>query len=811
MNTNKPNSDSKDLSNKRNSGFAGLLSNSNSSFNFTKQKENDDALNLVKSFSFNNENINNINSRGCQIHSFSQLGKVVENENGLKRNECLPVLSERKEYDDNEDDNYNDYDNHQECSQDNKNNTSTNKTEYTSKKSQLDVLINQLKEHYYIDEFFIDPDKKFISLLKKLINFFEEDSLLQQVQQNEALYFTFKKKYEDAIEFIKSIKDIPSLIIKNQSSPFLDRSKKRLYPQSSTVSNRKFIFYEGNTKPAADFSFGLTSNVKSTGEVVFSEVVNANENEGDINKIIQIYKKDYDRLKEDYITIVNEKKILEDQVMTQENLRFELKSLSDENYNLKTSSAEMKERIERNKYEIQDYQRRIKLLENDYQRMKENYNLVKNAVGYAEEEKILFKNKYNDQVSKMKALERENLKLKKKNVSLNDDLKKLEERLDVEVEEKAMLEDRIEELKEEIEIKEKDYDVAKVLSEGEVEVIDDMYNIDKVIIKMRIGFGEEEKNIELDNIKYTPISKGSKLKTEIPNLRLDLIKPINMKKSHSKLKNWSFSNRGNMSINGQGNIVNANESTLRLNTDNSIIAEEKGVSLHILNSNSKSNHDNIKEDDERLNINTLLTCESNENSRTMKKIETIQSSDKKDKQKSLDFQSAIINTNLKTRFIVSHKEKGGLRRMLSFVEDDFGSIAQKKKELFDKQSRCDYNENEDEGKEMKVLTYRERDRFDNSKLMLEKSQCVSMMNKEKERVSKWREVLNYMDESMMFVPFSCVNRLDETMLKVNMMNRTMIENQTIDDEGREDMNGNSYIREERVYKNKECKYIYYII
>ncbi len=475
MNTNKPNSDSKDLSNKRNSGFAGLLSNSNSSFNFTKQKENDDALNLVKSFSFNNENINNINSRGCQIHSFSQLGKVVENENGLKRNECLPVLSERKEYDDNEDDNYNDYDNHQEYSQDNKNNTSINKTEYTSKKSQLDVLINQLKEHYYIDEFFIDPDKKFISLLKKLINFFEEDSLLQQVQQNEALYFTFKKKYEDAIEFIKSIKDIPSLIIKNQSSPFLDRSKKRLYPQSSTVSNRKFIFYEGNTKPAADFSFGLTSNVKSTGEVVFSEVVNANENEGDIHKIIQIYKKDYDRLKEDYITIVNEKKILEDQVMTQENLRFELKSLSDENYYLKTSSAEMKERIERNKYEIQDYQRRIKLLENDYQRMKENYNLVKNAVGYAEEEKILFKNKYNDQVSKMKALERENLKLKKKNVSLNDDLKKLEERLDVEVEEKAMLEDRIEELKEEIEIKEKDYDVAKVLSEGEVEVIDDMY------------------------------------------------------------------------------------------------------------------------------------------------------------------------------------------------------------------------------------------------------------------------------------------------------------------------------------------------
>ena len=70
------------------------------------------------------------------------------------------------------------------------------------KKKLIEKIADDLKSHYYKGEFFVDPDKKFISLLETIIKFFEEDELLLHIKQNEELYQNFKKKYEDTIEIV---------------------------------------------------------------------------------------------------------------------------------------------------------------------------------------------------------------------------------------------------------------------------------------------------------------------------------------------------------------------------------------------------------------------------------------------------------------------------------------------------------------------------------------------------------------------------------------------------------------------------------
>jgi hypothetical protein len=36
-------------------------------------------------------------------------------------------------------------------------------------KDEIYKITNELKSHYYMEEFFVDPDKKFIGLLEKII------------------------------------------------------------------------------------------------------------------------------------------------------------------------------------------------------------------------------------------------------------------------------------------------------------------------------------------------------------------------------------------------------------------------------------------------------------------------------------------------------------------------------------------------------------------------------------------------------------------------------------------------------------------
>lgn len=37
------------------------------------------------------------------------------------------------------------------------------------KKEEINIITNELKSHYFLEEFFVDPDKKFAKLLEKII------------------------------------------------------------------------------------------------------------------------------------------------------------------------------------------------------------------------------------------------------------------------------------------------------------------------------------------------------------------------------------------------------------------------------------------------------------------------------------------------------------------------------------------------------------------------------------------------------------------------------------------------------------------
>ncbi len=37
------------------------------------------------------------------------------------------------------------------------------------KKDEINKITNELRSHYYLEEFFVDPEKKFMGLLEKII------------------------------------------------------------------------------------------------------------------------------------------------------------------------------------------------------------------------------------------------------------------------------------------------------------------------------------------------------------------------------------------------------------------------------------------------------------------------------------------------------------------------------------------------------------------------------------------------------------------------------------------------------------------
>lgn len=704
-------------------------------------------------------------------------------------------------------------------------------SEMPNKRHILEKLTEELKSHYYLDEFFVDPDKKFLKLLEQLINFFEEDTLLVHLKQNESLYQTFKKKYEDTMTFIKSIDNYPKGIIKENSiSP--DLPKGRTIRPSTESSNKKTVYFDGLQVPN-EFSFCHNESPKSLTNVNCNELINqhktkpSHEYEG--LDLTQALRKDLDKLKDDYIQLLTEKKHLEEQILNQETSKLQLKQTIEDNYHLKNQVADFKEKFERNRFEIQDYQRRLKTMDSDFLRLKQNHEFVKNAVSFSEKEKNSLKAKFNEQNLKYKMLDKDFLKIKKKNSSLNENIKNLNEKLDTEIEEKMRLEEILEEANSEIEdlkakllampqMKDKDSNLALV-KENIIKAIENNLLHCSLSCNMFKDLREEVEgpnftaniifmNDVLGIVECIPVYK--KESVVIPKLKLDVIlhKRENENAKSVRNKNQSISlniscipeeNHQNTNLASPNFIKNCrylstnrsgiggahkknNNSfvdTLRLNTNENMEHAEtqEGQSLNLLYSDvSYRSNLSKQEEEQRLEskkispkacqVLSTLTCDSlnklNKSSMHIQEKDDCDSFSKDDSRAVQKIATAISETNLKTRFVVSQKptehKQQNIQRMLSFIDDaainsDRGIPGENLN--FTRENCITIMGNNSERPALSKTALDLLSKFNVETLKVDQGE--SFVCYENLKTQKWREVLAYLDTSTMFIPASVLS------------------------------------------------------
>jgi hypothetical protein len=56
-----------------------------------------------------------------------------------------------------------------------------NEEELRLKKEEISIFAKELKTHYYFNEFFVDPDQKFVGLLEKIIVKYKNKNILTEI------------------------------------------------------------------------------------------------------------------------------------------------------------------------------------------------------------------------------------------------------------------------------------------------------------------------------------------------------------------------------------------------------------------------------------------------------------------------------------------------------------------------------------------------------------------------------------------------------------------------------------------------------
>ena len=157
-----------------------------------------------------------------------------------------------------------------------------------------------------------------------------------------------------------------------------------------------------------------------------------------------MYKRDLEKLKEDYSNIISINKELESKVEENLFLDIEREKFQNENFILKTTISDLKEKNENNKYELLESIRRCKELDDELYRTKQNYSFIKNALSFSEKEKLNLKKKFNELNQKNKTLDKDISYHKRINSKLSENIKSLTEKLDIIKEDKNEIEDELE-------------------------------------------------------------------------------------------------------------------------------------------------------------------------------------------------------------------------------------------------------------------------------------------------------------------------------------------------------------------------------
>jgi hypothetical protein len=309
----------------------------------------------------------------------------------------------------------------------------------------------------------------------------------------------FKKRYEDAMQ----------LFMQMEQNKETHQKKGSYYEcQESPMHKNYSIGSFGGTgrSIAADESpvANRYSGVKNT-EFIITEV----------NKIVNVSNKkkvdfnDFEKLKEDYFTLYEEKRVLDTQLVDYNELQQQYTLLKDSYGKLKVQYDITSEKLNHVIDEKVNYHERLNKVVRENSELLQTLHSLRESLNTSEREKNSIKNKVSQYNNKHKLIEKELNISKKKCHTLNFQIKNLTEKLNIESEDRRALEKQLEDLKDDYSNKlailegEKQKSLKdpftllmKTLEEDNSNMIELKYNSETN--KIEIYF-ENNKVIELDN------------------------------------------------------------------------------------------------------------------------------------------------------------------------------------------------------------------------------------------------------------------------------------------------------------------------
>ena len=258
--------------------------------------------------------------------------------------------------------------------------------------------------------------------------------MINQIKENEHLYMNFRKKYEEALYLIKSLHE-EKINLNNILRKSLEEKKKNLYYyQSSNKENKSYYSFNDNSEKENEIESNSNSKIKSIKKLLspktfssiqiseFSEKENNNNN---YNNNINSFQEQFDKLNDEYINILNEKKDLENELINKNILIENYEKNTKELQSLKEINENYEICIEKKNNELSTLKNQILKLSNEKEELNKGINALRQSQKILESEKNTIKNKYNQNLNKFKNMEKEIIILKNKNNNLTNDIKLL--------------------------------------------------------------------------------------------------------------------------------------------------------------------------------------------------------------------------------------------------------------------------------------------------------------------------------------------------------------------------------------------------
>jgi hypothetical protein len=323
------------------------------------------------------------------------------------------------------------------------------------------------------------------------------------MKQNTSLYDDFKKKYEDAMQLFQQM---------DQSVP------------TRRPLEKKGSYYDHHSPFGKEYSVSLTNTDQSVDEspvvnIYRSGVKNTEFNINEHKGVCLSNKKkvdflDFEKLKEDYFNLYEEKRNLESQVVEYAEQLLGFNMLKDEFGKLKVLHDIASDKLNTTIEDKVTYHERLNKVVKENSELLQTVHNLKEHLNNSEREKNNIKTKLSTCNNKFKLIEKELNISKKKCQTLNFQIKNLTEKLNIEADERVSCAKLLDDLRHDYNNKLATLEVEKQkltkdpfmllmksLEDGDNKLIELVYNNETNKIEM---YWDGSKIMELDNNKRKP-------------------------------------------------------------------------------------------------------------------------------------------------------------------------------------------------------------------------------------------------------------------------------------------------------------------